>query len=298
MKYIYYSGCALKASGKPYEESLHAVLKKLDVPFEELKDWNCCGATTYMSIDEMKAFALAGRNLAMAEHQNGSTDVHLMAPCSACYLVLTKAQNYINTNAAIGAKVRQALSEVGLNYEGKATIRHPLDILVNDVGLERIKKEVKRQLKGLRVVSYYGCQIVRPFKQFDDPRDPMTMDALVKTLGATPVDWALKTRCCGGNLINTIHEVGLRLSFHLLKEAERLKADVMLTVCPLCQFNLECYRKEMETHYGERLNIPVIYFTQLLGLALGIPERELGLHRSLLPLTYKQKLGKEELVYA
>ena len=298
MKYMYYSGCSLKASGKPYEESLHAVLKNLNIQFDELQDWNCCGATAYMSIDETKAFTLAGRNLALAEHQNGSPDVELMAPCSACYLVLMKAQKYITNHPEMGETVKKTLNDIGLSYEGKVKVRHPLDILVNDIGLPAIKKAVKKPLKGLKVVSYYGCQIVRPFEQFDDARDPHTMDDLVKAMGATPVDWSLKTRCCGGSLINTIHEVGLRLSYLILKEAQDRKADVMITVCPLCQFNLECYRGEMERLYGEKITIPVVYFTQLLGEALGISEKELGLQRSLIPLNYMQKLNVKENVHA
>ncbi len=297
-KYMYYSGCSLKSSGKPYEESLLAVLKRLNVPYQEVQDWNCCGATTYMAIDESRAFSLAARNLALAEQQSDSPAPQIMAPCSACYLVLTKAQNYIAQHPEMGEKVKTTLQGAGLSLKGSSVIRHPLDILINDVGIPAIKQAVKKPLKGLNVVSYYGCQIVRPFKQFDDPRDPQTMDELAKALGANPVDWPLKTRCCGGNLVNTIHDVGLRLNYLLLKEAEARKADVIITVCPLCQFNLECYRGEMERAYGEKFTVPVIYFTQLLGIALGIPDKELGLNRSLVPLTYKRKLNVEEKVYA
>jgi heterodisulfide reductase subunit B len=283
MKYLYYPGCALKSSGRPYEESLCAILDHLDVSLEEINDWNCCGATAYMAIDEMKAFALAARNLVKAEQQLDGTVSDLIAPCAACYMVLTKAQYNIEKNPEVGKRVKEWLKMADLDYTGKIKIRHALDVIVNDIGVERIRQAVKKPLKGLKVVSYYGCQVVRPFVKFDDPRDPVSMDRIVEALGATAVDWPLKTRCCGGNLTSTVPEVGLRLNFHLLKEAQRRGADIMITACPLCQFNLECYRKEMETAYGLKLDIPVLYFTQLMGMAFGLPEQKLGVQRSFIP---------------
>jgi heterodisulfide reductase subunit B2 len=298
MKYLYYSGCSLKSSGKPYEESLLAILKRLQFPIQELEDWNCCGATSYMAIDEMKAFALAARNLALAEQQNGNGEVNLLAPCSACYMVLTKAQHSIRIHPEIGDPVKEGLKAAGMKYEDKTKIRHPLDVLVNDIGLSRIKAEVKKPLKGLKVASYYGCQVVRPFVKFDDPRMPVTMDKIVEALGATAVDWPLKTRCCGGSLTNTIKEVGLRLNYHLLADAERRKADIMVTACPLCQFNLEVYRNDIDKMYGKKFQIPVIYFTQLIGMAFGIPDKELGIGRTLIPPTCVAKLTEGEKAYA
>ncbi|MFI5252165.1 MAG: CoB--CoM heterodisulfide reductase iron-sulfur subunit B family protein [Bacteroidota bacterium] len=298
MKYLYFPGCSLKSSGKSYEESLLAVLKRLDFPLEEINDWNCCGATSYMAIDEHEAFALAARNLALAEEQSAATEINVLAPCSACYMVLTKAQHSIRTHPEIGKKVKEALRASGMNYEDKTIVRHPLDVFVNEIGLTRMKAAVENPLRGLRVASYYGCQVVRPFVKFDDPRMPVTMDKIVETLGGTPVDWPLKTRCCGGNLTSTIKDVGIKLNYHLLEDAERRKADIIITACPLCQFNLECYRREMKKMFGGDFHIPVIYFTQLIGLAFGIPEQELGIHRNLIPPTCATRLTREEPVYA
>ncbi len=272
----------MQSSAKSYEESLLAVFNTLNVPMEELHDWNCCGATSYMSVDEMKAFALAARNLALAEHQNGSTDVDVVAPCSACYLVLMKTQRYLKDHPEIQSNVQKGLQSIGLSYEGKAHVRHPLDILVNDIGVTRIKQAVRKPLKGLRVASYYGCQAVRPFQIFDDPRDPQTMDRIAEAMGASAIDWSLKTRCCGGTLTSTINEVGIRLNYIILKEAEKRGADVIVTACPLCQFNLECFRDEMKTMYDDEIKIPVIYFTQLMGMAFGIKENILGVQRTLI----------------
>ncbi len=282
MTYCYYPGCSAKSNGRAYEESLLSVFRALDVPLQELPDWNCCGATSYMSMDEVQAFALAARNLAIAEHQGARTGdggVHLMAPCSACFLVLSKTQRYMHQHPDLNQKVNAGLQALGLHYEDHVKIRHPLDVLVNDVGLPRITAVVKRRLSGLKVAAYYGCQVVRPFATFDTAYNPTTMDRVVEAVGATAVKWPLKTRCCGGTLIGTIPQTGLRLSHILLKEAVRRGAEALVTICPLCQFNLECYQNEMARQFGEPVHLPVLYLTQLIGMAFGLPDRELGLQR-------------------
>lgn len=281
MKYLYYPGCSLKSSGKSYEESLLAVFKKLNVPIEEINDWNCCGATNYMSINEKNAIVITARNLALAEKQDKGA--HIIAPCSACFMGLLKTQNYLETEPATRKRVLDSLSNIGLTYENKVKVRHPLDVLINDIGVDAISNAIYEPLKGLRVASYYGCQLVRPYSPFDDARNPQTMDTIVKALGAEPVDWALKTRCCGGSMTSTISDIGLRLNFLLLKEAKSKKADVIITSCPLCQFNLECFQNKISKKFGGNVKIPVMYFTQLMGLAYGIEEKQIGLHRMLSP---------------
>jgi heterodisulfide reductase subunit B len=280
MSYLYYPGCSLKSTGRAYEESLLPVFEAFGSPLKEIDDWNCCGATAYMSISELKAFALSARNFALAERSgNGADAVDVVVPCAACYLGLNKALRYLNEHEEVRTPVKQALQAAGLDYSGRIRIRHPLDVFVNDIGLKTITAQVKDSLAGLKVASYYGCQIVRPFADFDDQHRPMTMDRIMKALGAEPVDWPLKTRCCGGSLTGTVDEVGLRLSYILLKEAKRRGASIVATACPLCQFNLECYQAKMGDMFGEPVDIPVVYFTQLMGVALGIPPRTLGLQR-------------------
>jgi heterodisulfide reductase subunit B2 len=279
MKYLYFPGCSLASTGRAYDESMRAVFKSLGIQLEELDDWNCCGATTYFSLDEKKAFSLAARNLALAEMQDANGDVQLIAPCSACFLVLTKTQNYIKEYPHIRETVVRALKSVDLEYKGNVKVRHPLDVLVNDYGLGAITKKVTSPLKGLRIASYYGCQVVRPFATFDDALYPVTMDKIMKAIGAEPVDWSLKTRCCGGSLTGTIKDAGFRLNQHLLVEAGRKNAEMIVTCCPLCQFNLECFQDQINSQFGEKIDIPVLYFTQAMGLALGIPEKELGIQR-------------------
>jgi heterodisulfide reductase subunit B len=298
MKYSYFPGCSLKGTGRAYEESLLPVMKELGAELEELDDWNCCGATAYMAVDEVKACVMASRNLAIAEKAGHK---ELLAPCSACYTVLNKTKHYLHESPAVEAVVQTALQQANLTYGGNVPVRHPLDVLVSDIGLDEIKKHVKQPLKGLKVAPYYGCQIVRPYSTFDDQYNPTTMDRLLEAIGCTIVPYPLKTRCCGGSLTGTLPEPGVLCSYILLKEAVKRGAQVIATVCPLCQFNLDCYRDKMAAKWGDEtiadpnnpearipvgphLNLPVVYFTQLMGLAFGMSEKELGLHRGFAPM--------------
>ncbi len=285
MKYILYPGCCLESTGKPCGESILSVFQTLDYPLEELKDWSCCGATAYMSVDELKSFTLSARNMAMAISQHGAAGkegLHLVAPCSACYSLMLKTQHYIEEKPEIGKVVKTALKEVGLEHEGlntRITVRHPLDVLVNDIGLDRIKAKAQRSLKGLKVACYYGCLLVRPYSTFDSNYCPTTMDRLVTALGAEPLDWPLKTRCCGATLAGTIQGVGIRLSYLILKEAKKRGAELVLTACPVCQMDLECFQDQMNTRFHDDIQIPSLYFSQLVGIALGIPGKNMGLQR-------------------
>jgi heterodisulfide reductase subunit B len=275
-KYAYFPGCSLKGLGRGYEESLLPVMERLGVEMVELDDWNCCGATAYMSIDEKQACVLAARNLALAE-KTGAGD--LVTPCSACYLVLNKMKHYIKESEEMRTTVRRSLDGAGLSYSGNTPVRHPLDILVNDIGLDVIKEKVVRPLTGLKVVPYYGCQVVRPYSTFDDAWNPTTMDRLLATIGAEVVPYPLKTKCCGASLTGTLPKVGLRLTYILLREAARRGADVISTICPLCQFNLDAYHDQVARRWGP-VPVPTVYFTQLMGLAFGLPAKQLGLNRN------------------
>jgi heterodisulfide reductase subunit B len=235
-----------------------------------------------MAVDEVKAFTLAARNLAIAREQGGET-AQVIAPCSACYLVLCKAQHVIHDSPEIGQRITGALQAAQLNYGPKVQVRHPLDVLINDVGLDTLTAAATTPLKGRKIACYYGCQMVRPYATFDDQFNPTSMDRVLRALGAETVDWPLKTRCCGGTLTGTIEDVGLRLNYILLREAKKRGADAIATACPLCQFNLECYQDKIAAAYGES-SLPVLYFSQFMGLALGLPERQLGMQRNFVPL--------------
>ncbi len=275
-RYLYFPGCSLKATGVAYDESFVALFRLLGLTVEELPDWNCCGATSYMSIDEASAFVLAARNLAIAQ-QAGAKE--LLAPCSACYLVLRKTVDYTSRYAEVRREVQQAMARAGLPFPDAVRVRHPLEVLYNDVGEDGIRAAVKRRWSGGRVACYYGCQVVRPYDEVDTPHDPERMDELLAAAGIPTVEYSLKTKCCGGSLTGTMTEVGTRLNYILLKEAARKGAQAMVTICPLCQFNLDAYQVQIGRESGTDIDMPVVLLPQLLGWALGGTRKELGFHR-------------------
>ena len=275
-RYAYFPGCSLTGLGKPYDESLRAVFTHLGIELEEIPDWNCCGATSYMSIHEEKAVALAARNLALAEAMKQD----VVAPCAACFLVLSKAQHMLEDYPKLSAKVQRGLNEAGLTYHGAVHVRHPLDVLMNDVGQSRIASAVTEPLRGYAVAPYDGCQVVRPYGTFDDPLRPTSLERLLRLLGAEAIEYPLKTKCCGGSLMGTIEEVGLRLNYLLLKEARERGANVLATLCPLCESNLEMYQGKITRTFGEDVSLPIVYFTQLMGLAFGLNPKAIGLYRN------------------
>ncbi len=278
--YVYYPGCSLKGSSRAYEESILPVFKEIGMPLQELEDWNCCGATAYFSVDDTMAAAVCGRNLSLAE----KVGKDIIAPCAGCYLTLKKSNIFLAGSQPKAAKILKDLKSVGCEYQGKVAVKHPLQVLSEDVGLPKIKELVRRPLKGLKVACYYGCQLVRPYTDFDDPDYPTKLDRLLEAVGAESVNYSAKTRCCGGSLTGTIEEVGLRLNYILLKEAKRKGADAIVTICPLCQFNLEITQDKAGRKYKDDVAMPILYFSQLLGLAMGIAKEDLGFSRSIVSL--------------
>lgn len=280
MRYVYYPGCGLHAASKPYDTSLRKVFEALGHEIVELDDWNCCGATMYMSMKETVALSVSARNLALAEQAGADT---LLAPCSSCFTTLAKTNRFIREVPKLRDQVSEALGEAGLSYGASVNVRHPLDVLVNDIGIEVVAKKAKVALDGLKIAPYYGCMIVRPERGFDDQDWPTTMDELFNALGGECVYYPARVRCCGGMLMTTYPSVGKQLTFDCLEPAIRNGAQVILTTCPLCQMNLEAYQDSMKLGNGNGDRIPVLFFTQLLGLALGIKAEDLDIHRSIVP---------------
>ncbi len=279
-EYAYYPGCSLKAGSKHYEESLLPVFKEIGVPLKEMDDWNCCGATAYFSVNDSMAEAICGRNLAIAEKSGQD----IMAPCAGCYLTMKKSNHFLASGHEKAKKILNGLKSVDSPYNGTVNVVHPLEVLTKDLGLENLKEKVRAPLKGLKVASYYGCQLVRPYTEFDDPDRPTSMDNVMAAMGAQPVEYGVKARCCGGSLAGTLDDVATGLNYILLKEAKRNGADVIVALCPLCQFNLEMNQDKIVKKYKEDVKLPILYFTQLMGLALGIPKEDLGFKRSVISL--------------
>jgi heterodisulfide reductase subunit B len=281
MKYTYYPGCSVLATAKHYQESIDAIAGPLGIELEELDDWNCCGATAYMSVKELMSFAISARNLALAEPLHRD----LVTPCSACFVVLNKTNQYFSEYPDMRKKLGQTLEAAGLSYSGGVRVRHLLDVVVKDVGNEKLSSLVRTRLEGLKVAPYYGCQIVRPGTDFDDPDDPQCMDRMIETLGATCVSYSMKSKCCGASLMGTQEKLALRLCKNLLLEAEKEGAHCIVTTCPLCQMNLDVYQGKVNRLFGTKFNFPILYFTQLMGIALGVSPKDLGLQRLAVKIT-------------
>lgn len=277
-KYLFYPGCAMERSARPYLDSTLAIQAALGIELVEVADWNCCGATEYAATHLLPSYALVGRNLALAAQQADGTRT-LVAGCSACYLNLAKTDHYMRQDARLADQINIALTAGGLQYQaGRITVRHLLDILINDVGLDRITSKVVRPLKGLRVAAYYGCQVPRPDydRRFQNHEYPHQLELIMKALGAEVIDFPLKTHCCGGHMTQISESTAYGMIRRLVHGADQYQADVMAALCPMCQLNLDAYQVEMNKYFQTAYHVPTVFFTQLMGLAFGLEAAALG----------------------
>ena len=276
MKYSYFPGCSAEATASPLGLSVLPVAKELGMDLVELEDWNCCGSSPYGSVDKLEAACIAARNLALAE----KTGLDLVTPCSNCYVVLAGANDNLKEFPALKEQVRTALAVANLSYKGGVRVRHLAEVLYNDVTPGVIGSKVTKPLKGLKVAAYYGCQLVRP-NGFDDPESPHSLDELVASLGADVVPWQLKAQCCGSSLVMPEPDVALELINKILRNAQENGAQCLVTPCPLCQINLDAYQSVVNSRFKTRYNLPVLFVTQLVGVALGIKPDALALSRNI-----------------
>jgi heterodisulfide reductase subunit B2 len=277
-EYVYFPGCSLEKIAISYHLSALETTEKLGIKLKELEDWNCCGATAYFHVDELLAYTLTARNLAMAEKAG---DV-VVAPCSACYKNMYFTNKHLHEDPDLAEHINDALAEDNLTATGKMSVKHLIDVFSQDVGPAEIKSKVVYPLKGLRVAAYYGCQILRPKKDHEDVEQPQYFEDLMAAIGADPVDFPLKLTCCGGSLLISSRPAAYSMIRNLLYDAQRAQADVIATACPLCQVNLECYQQQVNQEFGTNFSIPVVYFTQLIGLALGVTPKKLGFGKEFL----------------
>jgi len=278
MEFSYYPGCSLEGMNKAYDKSARLVSKTLGIGLTELNDWNCCGASAYMSIQELRAHLLSARNLAIAEREKKD----LVVVCPACLTTLTKSNHYMGEDLKLRRTIASALKAANLQYLGTVKVRHLLEVVVNEIGEQEIKTKVTRPLTSLKVAPYYGCQFTRPFGEFDDKEFPVMLDTLLKWLGAEPVNFPLKAKCCGGMLMTTNEPVGLGLVRSLLDCATQNGAECIATICPLCHITLEAYQGNVNKRFATSFEVPTLYFTQLMGLAFGFSRKELGINEELI----------------
>jgi len=253
----YYPGCSLHGTAREYDESIQAVSNILGIQLHEVEDWTCCGASSAHCTDETLAFALPARNLAIAEKQ----DRELLVPCVACYNRFKVAEK----------EVKDHPGKLNLSYQGNVPIRYALDFFCDGAILEEVKKKRTKPLSGLRVVCYYGCLTVRPpkltgVKEYENPQH---MERLMDLLGAEPIPWSYQTDCCGASLVMTRTDIVRKLGQHILSMAKEAEADCLVTGCSMCQANLDTRQEEIKKDTGEEYDLPIFYFTELMGLALG-----------------------------
>lgn len=277
MRYLYYPGCSLEGTAVEYNLSTRMLMQNAGVELVEVEDWTCCGASAAEALSHWLSLALPARNLALAEKM---ADVNeLLVPCSACYLNLKKVEEKTRKDPETLDRLNTILAEEQLQLRGRVRVRHLLDVIANDLGAQRIRSLVQKQLTGLHIAPYYGCQCLRPYAVFDDPEQPHSMESIIEATGAEVHHWHMGTKCCGASHMNTKMEVGLELVANILKDAKG--ADAIVTVCPMCQLNLEGHQRKISHMCHQDLSTTVLYLPQLLGLALGIAEKELGLNLNL-----------------
>lgn len=284
MTYYYFPGCSLKGLAAEYDRSVQTLCRCLGLDLKEAPDWVCCGATPAHATNHLLSIALPAITLGhVAQASTGASaegngEPTVVTACAACYSRLRTANHEIQHDPLLMARVQEA---TGIPYEGGLQVRHLMDVLHEDVGAEAIRSRVKRSLEGLKVACYYGCLLVRPPKvvAFDDPEHPHFMDDLLAATGATCVDWPYKTECCGAAFGLSRPDVVCKLANDILSEARDAGADAIAVACPLCQNNLDLRQSDVARKYGTRYDLPILYFTQILGWALGASAKELGLER-------------------
>ncbi len=274
MKYAYYPGCSAESTAKDMHESSLAVAKVLGIEMIEPKGWICCGATAAHQTDEVLAVSLPAENLLRVQDMG----MDMLVNCAACYNRMKTANYKIVNDPDMRKKVSDTLER---DYDGSVNVRHFMEVLLEDVGLERIEESIKRPLKGLKIASYYGCLLVRPHEVtgFDDPENPTSLDRLVETMGGVALDWPHKVECCGGGLSLSRTDVVIKLTESIVGMAKAAGADCIIVCCPMCQINLDLRQQDIEKQMSKRYDMPILYITQLLGLCLGISSKKLGLSK-------------------
>ena len=287
LNYSYYPGCSLHASAKEYDESTRGLFKALQIGLQEVPDWLCCGATPAHNVDELLSLSLCAKNLSLADGVEGD----LAVACAACFSRLKVTQHKLADDPQKRHQVEYAIN----GSVPEKRVKHLLEILAKDYGLERLQSSVKKPLAGLKVACYYGCLLTRPpeVPELDCTEAPTIMERVIGATGAQTVNWSHRLECCGANFTLSRPGVVLKLSGDILASAKSAGADCLMVACPLCHGNLDIRQKEIEEASGERFNMPVFYMTQLLALAAGVAPGKLGFDSMMvspLPLLKEKEL--------
>jgi heterodisulfide reductase subunit B len=279
-EYAFYPGCSsqLRGSAANYLTSVNSMCKTLDVKLTKIPDWNCCGASiSYAESGELPRHVLNARNFALAEQHLPGQDV--VATCAACWLGAKETKEKLDSDNSLRNDTNEALKEAGLQYQGKAGIRHMVEVLIEDLGYAELGKHVVKPLEGAKIAGYVGCQTNRPFGiNGESFENPVYLDKLVETVGGEALaDYDQKVTCCGGALAFSEPEKSQKLIKDIVESAYDHGADMIATPCPLCQANVEIYQGQINKKYNTKFNMPVVYYSQLMTLAYGGSAKEAGL---------------------
>jgi len=279
MKFAYYPGCSPKSTTIELDKTTRKLAEKLGIELVELEDASCCGTVELRSRNEDLYRALNGRTLAMAEKQG----LNILTTCATCQLSLAQVNKELRDDKSQLAKTNRILSEIDLKYHGGVEVRHLLWVLLEDVGAERLKKQIVKDLERLRVAPFYGCHILRPKEilGFDNPNNPTSLETMIRLCGAEPVDYRGKTKCCGFHNLPYQQKLAVKMSARYLKEAKDNGANCVVTPCPLCFTVLDGFQSLASKELNTNLDLPVFHLPQLLGLAMGMNGKELMLSRNM-----------------
>jgi len=274
-KLAYYPGCPSESHAIEQDMSTKAIFEKLGIELIEVEDWNCCGAAE--AEDPMMVYALNARNLAIAEKD----DLKMMVTsCSVCFYNLARTNEAIEGDEELKGKLKAI--DPALEYKGSVKAKHVVDVIVNEIGLDEIAKRIEKKIP-VKVAPYYGCYMGRPSRLgFDDPDNPETMDKMIEALGGEVIPYSqMKAKCCGGPLMMTRSDLAFEMTKNLLEDAKAKGADCVVTACPLCHMMLDAKQPDIEAAFGIKLDMPVLYFTQFVGLGLGIDPKKLGMNKNI-----------------
>ena len=286
-KYALYPGCVMPTEQYAYEISLREILPKLDVELVDIKDFSCCGEPI-KSINQVITLTLSARNIAIAEKEN----LDIFAPCPMCHLALSDCKKILNYDSKMKERINNFLSDEGLTYNGTSELISILDLLHDIIGLEKIKMKVKKPLKNLTVATHYGCHLIRPSEigRPDDSENPQKMENILKTIGAKTKYYPEKLDCCGGLLNANLPESALTKTGQKLQRVQEQEFNAFIDTCPWCHRQYDSKQKKAGETVAVKLEVPVFYLTQLIGLSFGISKERLGLELNLSPVE-KIKIG-------
>lgn len=289
MKIGIYPGCSLTGSSRDYNESVYAIAEAFDMELVQVPDWNCCGATAAHNLNKELSLALPARILALAE-KAGLNEI--LVPCAACYSRLVVTQHELKKDPGLKDRICEV---IGMDYRGTSAIMNVIEWIDKYIapGLEgRIQKPFSHE-----VACYYGCLLVRPAKvlNYDRAEDPQTMDVVMKKIGAAPIDFPYKTECCGAGFSISRTDIVSKLSGKIIEDAEHRGAEAIMVACPMCHSNLDMRRGDINKYWKKEFNIPVLFVTQAIGLAIGLPESKLGLKRHFVGVKLKSEIVKDNL---